>query len=198
MAKNLFANSNVVTGPRLKVLLIAYACEPNRGSEPGTGWNMALRLAARHEITVATRANNHGSVEAVLSDAPEDKRPRFLYLDPPAWALWLKARGIMPTQLFYFFWQQTVAKHLRDSDVRFDILHQLTFNSFEVPPLAFATTSGFKIWGPVGGGQTTPIGLLRAFSPIDRLKEIWRTRRVTISSKTPWVRKALGNIHMVL
>ena len=198
MRDYLSTKGEVGTGQPMKVLLIAYACEPNRGSEPGTGWNMALGLAARHEITVATRANNRAAVEAALADMPDSKRPKFLYLDPPAWTLRLKARKIMPTQMFYFFWQKAVAKHLRHSGGRFDILHQLTFNSFEVPPFAFAATPGFKIWGPVGGGQTAPNGLLRAFSPIDRLKEIWRCCRVTFSSMTPWVREALGIADMVL
>lgn len=198
MGEYLSTKDEVGTRPRMKILLIAYACEPNRGSEPGTGWNMALGLAAGHELTVATRANNRGPVEAALRDTPEDKRPKFLYLDPPPWALRLKARKIMPIQMFYFFWQKAVAKHLRDSGERFDILHQLTFNSFEVPPFAFAATPGFRIWGPVGGGQTVPHGLLRAFGSIGAIKEAWRNWRVALSAKTPWVRETLRNADMVL
>jgi hypothetical protein len=29
----------------LKLLVSAYACEPNKGSEPGTGWRWALETA---------------------------------------------------------------------------------------------------------------------------------------------------------
>jgi hypothetical protein len=45
--------------PRLpRVILSAYACEPNLGSEPGIGWNWAIQ-AARHgnEMHVVTRTN---------------------------------------------------------------------------------------------------------------------------------------------
>lgn len=29
----------------MKILLNAYACEPNRGSEPGVGWHWAIELS---------------------------------------------------------------------------------------------------------------------------------------------------------
>ena len=40
----------------MKILLSAYACEPNKGSEPNVGWNWALGLKKiGHEITVIKR-----------------------------------------------------------------------------------------------------------------------------------------------
>ena len=49
---------------RLKLVLSCYACEPNRGSEPGVGWAWALGMAKRHETFALTRANNQGVIEA--------------------------------------------------------------------------------------------------------------------------------------
>ncbi|MFM1794249.1 MAG: hypothetical protein RL642_634, partial [Bacteroidota bacterium] len=73
----------------LHVLIIAYACEPDRGSEPGTGWNVALGLSAFHRVTVATRANNRASIEKFINNYSGSK-PEFIYIDPPNWALCLK------------------------------------------------------------------------------------------------------------
>ena len=43
---------------KLKVLLSAYACEPNKGSEPGVGWNWLIEIAKlNHKVTVITRSN---------------------------------------------------------------------------------------------------------------------------------------------
>ena len=56
---------------RLRVLLIAYACEPGRGSEPGTGWNMAIALSEHHDVTVITRANNREAIECHLGNNAE-------------------------------------------------------------------------------------------------------------------------------
>jgi glycosyltransferase involved in cell wall biosynthesis len=182
---------------RAKVLLIAYACEPGRGSEPGTGWNMALGLAQFHEVTVATRANNRPVIERFLkgySGLP----PRFIYIDPPVWALKLKARRIMPVQLFYGLWQREIARALKTRGESFDILHQLTFNSFEIPPLAFHGANGVKVWGPMGGGQTVSFGMLKAFGLIGGLKEWMRNVRVRISANSPLCARILRNCSLVL
>lgn len=183
--------------PPLTVLLIAYACEPGRGSEPGTGWNMALGLANLHDVTVATRANNRAVIEQFLEKHPV-AAPRFLYIDPPLWALILKALHVMPVQLFYLFWQLAVARALKKQGEDFDILHQLTFNSFEIPPLAFRGSSALKIWGPMGGAQVVSGNMLRAFGTLGGLKEWLRNLRVQVSAKNPWVANILHDCSLVL
>jgi hypothetical protein len=40
---------------RLKVLISAYACEPDKGSEHGLGWNGVKQIARFHEVWVITR-----------------------------------------------------------------------------------------------------------------------------------------------
>ena len=42
----------------MKILVSAYACEPNKGSEPGVGWNFVKELAKKHNTIVLTRKNN--------------------------------------------------------------------------------------------------------------------------------------------
>jgi glycosyltransferase involved in cell wall biosynthesis len=182
---------------RFKVLLIAYACEPGRGSEPGTGWNMALGLAKFHNVTVATRANNRTTIEKFLATycAPA---PDFMFVDPPSWTLKLKKRGLMPVQLFYLFWQIEVARMIKSRTDDFDILHQLTFNSFEVPPFAFHSCKATKVWGPIGGGQTVPTGMLRAFGCIGGVKEWMRNMRVRLSAANPLVTRTLRQCSLVL
>jgi len=51
---------------RLKVFISAYACEPNKGSEPAVGWQLALHMARFHDVTVLTRANNQENIEKAL------------------------------------------------------------------------------------------------------------------------------------
>ncbi len=51
---------------KLKVLISAYACEPNKGSEPEVGWQWALQMAKYHEVTVLTRTNNRAGIEREL------------------------------------------------------------------------------------------------------------------------------------
>jgi hypothetical protein len=171
----------------MKILITAYACEPYRGSEAGTAWNIVCRLAETHEVTVVTRANNSGVIEKYLSDNPLPQL-KFLYVDPPKWALRLKKSGVLPVQLFYFLWQLAVTLRLLGEfhQRKYDLYHHITFNSFEVPPFSalFIGRTPF-VWGPVGGGQTVPFDMLEWFGFKGRLIEILRNFRVKISTYNP-------------
>ena len=49
----------------MNILVSVYACEPNKGSEPGGGWNWVLELSRRgYNIFVITRANNKENIES--------------------------------------------------------------------------------------------------------------------------------------
>ena len=86
---------------RLKLVLSLYACEPNRGSEPGVGWAWALGMAKRHETYVLTRANNRAVIEAELErlNLPPSETPNFIYVDLSPSICRLKKRGIVPISL---------------------------------------------------------------------------------------------------
>lgn len=52
---------------KMKILLSAYACEPDKGSEPSVGWSWAIELSRLgHEVHVLTRANNKPSITAAM------------------------------------------------------------------------------------------------------------------------------------
>jgi glycosyltransferase involved in cell wall biosynthesis len=159
---------------------------------------MALGLAALHEVTVATRANNRAVIERFLQDH-RGPRPSFLYVDPPPWVVRLKKSGVLPVQVFYACWQWQLARVLQQAGAGgYDIVHQLTFNSFEVPPFAFLKSRAVKVWGPVGGGQTVRLGLLAAFSRVGAVKEWLRNLRVKMSAVNPLCRKVLAQCALVL
>ena len=89
---------------RLRILLSAYACEPNKGSEPGIGWRWALGLAhAGHEVWVITRANNAGAIEHALAGR-RNAGLQFIYYDLPGWARGWK-RGARGVRTYYVLWE---------------------------------------------------------------------------------------------
>ena len=67
---------------KLKVLVSAYACEPDKGSEPGVGWNWAKQIAHFHEVWVVTRTNNRPAIEERIEKNP-DPNLHFIYVDLP-------------------------------------------------------------------------------------------------------------------
>jgi len=183
----------------MKILITAYACEPYRGSEAGTAWNIVCRLAATHEVTVVTRANNSGVIDKYLI---ENSIPRlsFLYVDPPNWTLCLKKLGLLTVQLFYFLWQLAVTTRLQKEFRRqtYDVYHHISFNSFEVPPFSalFIGQTPF-VWGPVGGGQTVSVNMLNWFGTKGKLIEVLRNFRVQISAYNPLCILVLKKAHLV-
>ncbi len=141
-------------GPRkrLKVLLSAYACEPNRGSEPGVGWEWATRLPAWHDVTVITRANNEPSISAELARRGSLPAPSFIYLDLPPFFTRLKKCGALPVSLYYLLWQLFARSAVKAQLGRFDLVHHVTFNGFRFPG-AWWKCPARVLLGPLGGGS---------------------------------------------
>jgi len=179
----------------MKILLSAYACEPNKGSEPGVGWNWALALVRRgHEVWVITRANNRISIEQALASLGEPyiSKLHFLYYDTPNWILRWKKSGL-GVQLYYALWQRGILQVARDAHARhqFDVTQHLTFGVWR------QSTQMYKlgipcVFGPVGGGESAPWGLVRGIPSIKaRVNEYLRFAVNGLSLLNPALRKCL-------
>ena len=111
----------------MRVIASAYACEPEKGSEPGVGWNWARQIARFHEVWVITRKNNRAAIEAALAKEAVSN-VHWVYFDLPRWAsFWKKnRRGV---HLYYYLWQ--IGAYLRVRKLHrefcFQLAHHLTF-----------------------------------------------------------------------
>lgn len=146
-------------GRRLRVLVSAYACEPDKGSEPGVGWHWVDQISKRADVWVVTRKNNRASIEAALRKHP-NPNVHFAYVDLPRWAsFWKKGgRGI---RTYYYLWQFFALREARKlhRKVAFDFGHHVTFvndwlwSFMALLPFPF-------VWGPVGSNTKIPRQLL--------------------------------------
>ena len=146
----------------VRIVALAYACEPGRGSEPGAGWAWARMLAGLGETWVITRANNRPAIEARLEGAPERERLHFVYVDLPPWARSWK-RGLRGVRLYYLLWQAAAVRRARrlDRELRFDLAWHLTMANAWLGSLGPLIGPPF-VYGPVGGGTRAPRALLPA------------------------------------
>lgn len=179
---------------RLKVLMSAYACEPHRGSEPEVGWQWAVHLAQRHDVTVITRANNQSAIETELARLPKP-HPQFIYYDLPRWLRFWK-RGNRGVQVYYNWWQRgmlALARRLHAEQI-FDLAHHVTFGKFSVPsPLVKLPVP--LVVGPVGGGESTPPGFQSTYSLSGRIAEVLRASARWASVSNPFSRRLLTRVH---
>jgi glycosyltransferase involved in cell wall biosynthesis len=144
----------------VRILAFAYACEPERGSEPGAGWSLARILARMGDTWVITRSNNRAAIDAGLPDVPERDRLHFVYVDlPPSVLRW--KRGRRGIHAYYLLWQLAALQAARrlHRQVGFDLVWHLTLANVwfgSVAPLVGPPA----VYGPVGGGARVPWRLL--------------------------------------
>lgn len=139
----------------MRILVTAYSCEPNMGSEPGTGWNWVKQIATRHECHLITRENN---VEAIEAEAARCGLTQLVVhgFDLPQWSRFWK-RGQRGSSVYYYLWQVglvALAKRL-DRKHDFDVVHHVTYVANYLPSgLAFLRKP--FVWGPVGRHPRIP------------------------------------------
>lgn len=141
----------------MRVLIVAYACNPRRGSEHGVGWGWATAIAHRHDVSVITADANHQDIEQMRRQSSVDlPRIRFHFV-PRERLRWIER--IWPPAYFWTYrsWQRDayrLAEQLHRVE-SFDLVHQLTYVGFRVPGHLWKLGVPF-VWGPIGGLENTP------------------------------------------
>lgn len=180
----------------MKILLSAYACEPGKGSEPAVGWNWLLSIAELgHEVAVITRENNRPAIEAQL--ASHNLSVDVIYFDLPVWFRNFKhwPGGLY---LYYLLWQFGAYRHARRLHRRnhFDVVHHITFVTFRQP--SFMGYLGIPfIFGPVGGGETSPRALRRGMTLVDRMRESLRDTLIHAARFDPLMRRTFSKATLI-
>ncbi len=154
----------------MRLLLSAYACRPNAGSEPGCGWDWATHIAARGiEVHVLVAKRNQEPIEASLRANPRENL-HFTYVPVPyEWAR-------KSESLHYIYWQLAALQAARElaSKVELNVAHHVTYASLHVPTQLWRL--GIPVvFGPVGGGQTAPGSMLSYFGaekPKEQLRSL--------------------------
>lgn len=184
----------------MKILLVAYACEPNRGSEPGVGWQWVLNLSKdkQKEVYVLTRSNNKDVIDDYWANSIRPENIHFFYYDLPASLIWAKHHGL-PVNLYYALWligSVDYAKRLHE-EYRFDMAHHITFGVFRDPCPIYKLNIPYVV-GPVGGGEVTPPGLMCLYSEKEKCKEWLRGMLNKFALYNPVVNKCFNHASLVL
>ncbi len=151
------------------LLITAYALNPYKGSEDGTGWNLLLQAARHYRLEVFTRENNLAEIarytrecQATAHPRPDHRmllsRVRFHGYDLPRWARWWK-KGARGSTAYFWLWQWGVAQKAgwmkRKGQLSFCLAHALNFHSDAHPQFLYRT--GVPVlWGPIGHHPPTP------------------------------------------
>jgi len=146
----------------VRVLLVAFACRPDSGSEPGAGWAMATgAVKAGNDVVLVTQRRHRDAIAwAIAADPDLAAHLRAHYVGLPACVMagWDRAAGLRGLQLYYLVWQVPLwlaARKLHRAHP-FDVAHHATLTNEWIPSgLSFAGLPAF-VWGPLGGGERVP------------------------------------------
>src|SRR5208337_3472240 len=177
-----------------RILLSAYACEPDRGSEPGVGWSWAVELSQLgHQVSVLTRTDNRTAIE---------RKPRpnlnFIYYDLPRWMQVCRS-NLGGKRLYYVLWQWCAARHIQKlfPELPFDLVQHVTYVSVRYP--SFMGSLGIPFYfGPVSGGETVPQKLRKSFSVAERWREGLRDLSNRLVRFDPWLRRTFHRAEKII
>lgn len=136
----------------IRVLVNAYAVSPNRGSEPGMGWNWCVRLAKECELFIITEGEFREEIERVVSAIPDGKNMHFFYLptsDRVRRMCW--HQGDWRFYVHYRRWQKRALALAREicSKHQIDIIHQLNMIGFREPGFLWQIPEIPYVLGPM-------------------------------------------------
>lgn len=143
---------------KLKILVSAYACAPNKGSEPGMGWNFVMGLAKFHELHVIVEKRKwEQSINDFLEHNPGfNDSVTFYFIDKKRNK---PLRKIWPPSYYWFYkkWQKEAYKLACQLDQKenFDLIHQLNMVGYREPGYLWKINKPF-VWGPIGGLENSP------------------------------------------
>ena len=175
-----------------RILISAFSCGPNHGSEPGVGWNTVLELAKEptNELWVIVEPSWEEKINAHLARHPLPN-VHFLFLGNRSLS------KLMCTTLtqsvswnsYYYMWQFVHVPEMRrlHEQVRFDLAQHVTYVKLSVPSMLGFLGLPF-IWGPVGGAETAPACFFTETGWKNRLYEFLRGTMLALTVWNPFVR----------
>ncbi|WKN32526.1 glycosyltransferase [Porifericola rhodea] len=159
----------------MKILLSAYSCAPDSGSEPGCGWNWAIELAKEgNTVYCLTASNNKSKIEKKMLSL-KIRNLHFIYIFLPRWVESTKTLNIFPLSYFHYILWQLYAYRMAvqmHKNIVFDIVHHVTFGSLQLGSFMWKLPIPF-VFGPVGGGEKIPAEL-KKFSTVGFFRESLR------------------------
>jgi glycosyltransferase involved in cell wall biosynthesis len=188
------------TSLRKRVLLLAYACSPYRGSEAGVGWNRVIESGKYFDTwVICGKREFEDDITGYLEKYGEPPGVHFYIIPRTRMEKWLWK---MPMGFYvgYNRWQKrayriAVSLHKK---YHFDLAHQVNWTGFREPGYLWNLDIPF-VWGPVGGTQNFPWRCLVHSGVAGAIKEGCRSVLNWIQFRFSWrVRRAAKRAAILL
>jgi glycosyltransferase involved in cell wall biosynthesis len=147
-----------------KVLVSAYACIPDRGSEEGNGWFYSSLISQQgYKVWCLTRDIGKAEIEKKLKEVPYPNLT-IVYVTVPRLIDKAFYWGLIGMYFHYLYWQWATLRVARQLSQKhdFDLIHHVSYTSLQLGSFLYKLNRPF-IYGPVGGGQEAPESMRQYF-----------------------------------
>jgi glycosyltransferase involved in cell wall biosynthesis len=182
----------------MKLLISAYACAPNLGSDHAVGWNWATEAhRLGHEIWALVSPAHRHSITTTCRQNRDLAGIHWVFPEVPHWPL---LEGIEPKweRTYNLLWQYKAVGHARElqRQVKFDAIHHLTWAGIRAPTF-LGSLGAPLIIGPVGGGETSPQSLRDKLGTRGRILERIRDISNATITLNPVLRKGFRDAAVI-
>jgi glycosyltransferase involved in cell wall biosynthesis len=169
----------------MKVLLSAIACHPELGSEAKVGWSTALAVSRIPEVEECHVMTHIMAKTAIAreQEAGRGEKIFFHFFEEPFKYHPSRLLARLQSWLLYRNWQRkSVDRAARlHAKHEFALTHHVTYASWRMPPPLWRLPIPF-VFGPVGGGGTTPPAFRSILGPSARAFESLRMAATALSA----------------
>jgi glycosyltransferase involved in cell wall biosynthesis len=150
----------------MKILVIAAACHPNLGSEPGVGYKWIEKLSEYYDIDVicGEKQGNKEAINEIQLKKGELKNVKFHFIERDKFNKFqlLITDTFKPIYYYYYnIWMKKayqLAWQLMQCN-SYALVHQLTMIGFREPGYLYKLNIK-RVWGPIGGFSRIPTSYL--------------------------------------
>lgn len=175
---------------RPRILIIAYACQPGRGSEPGAGWGISRALAEVGSCTVLVADEFMPALQA-WQDANPKMDAEFVSVRERPISRYMAFHRV-PRFLRYLLWLRDAGKEARrrHEERPFDAAVHASYGTYWLPSPAVGLGIP-SVWGPVGGAVASPVRLWPSLGFLGSLGEILDLASVRLLALVPATRRTM-------
>lgn len=185
----------------LNILVSAYSCSPNWGSEPGMSWNWIKNLAKFHKIYLITSCEFKDELLSGIKSNNLEKSVTVYFNDIGEKATKMgQNQGDWRFYYYYKKWQKKtyyIAQNIIKVN-NIDLVHQLNMIGFREPGYLWKLNKP-SVWGPIGGLSFLPYTFVKTGAGIIKYKLILKNIITYLQIKfSPRINLALHNFDIII
>src|SRR5688572_23131381 len=184
---------------RPEILVVAYECSPDRGSESGASFSVLRALTTAARCTVLVGSADTESLTRWSRENPEAELTVVSVPDPPLGKLLYRVHHY--TQfLSYLIWCRFAKRRLPDLAVtgRFRVAWHVSYSPAWLPSPLRDLDDIPTIWGPCAGTDRVPGPLRDALSRRSRVRDVFDNVATWMFARLPSTRRSRNSVDLML